>query len=91
MCSSAPLLPPPLGRRTSPAYAGRFSSLHVKITITHIGALNYVEFRAAMNLTWCEFGALNHVRFRARHAPYVVHGGERGIRTLDPVLSGILA
>jgi hypothetical protein len=45
---------------------------HVKITITHIGALNYVEFRA-------------------RHAPYVVHGGERGIRTLDPVLSGILA
>ena len=28
-------------------------------------------------------------RFRASHAPYVVRGGERGIRTLDPVISGI--
>jgi hypothetical protein len=56
------------------------------------GALNYVEFRAATNPTWfLNTGALNHVRFRASHAPYVVHGGERGIRTLDPVLSGILA
>jgi hypothetical protein len=31
---------------------GRVLISHVKITITHIGALNYVEFRAAMNLTW---------------------------------------
>ena len=31
---------------------GRVLIPHVKITITHIGALNYVEFRAAMNLTW---------------------------------------
>ena len=33
-------------------------------------------------------GALNHERFRARHAPYVVHGGEGGIRTHVPRSSG---
>ncbi len=27
----------------------------------------------------------------ASREPYMVRGGERGIRTLDPVLSGILA
>ena len=43
-------------------------------------------------------GALNHVGFRPGHAlhhmvqghaPYVVHGGESGSRTHDPVISGI--
>jgi hypothetical protein len=45
-----------------------------------------------MNLTWFMAwyminGALNHVGFRASHAPYMVRGGERGIRTLGPDFS----
>ena len=40
-----------------------------------------------MNLTWfmawCKInGALNHVGFRASHAPYMVHGGEKGMCSL---------
>jgi hypothetical protein len=39
--------------------------------------------------TWCKScGAPNYVEFGACHAPYVVHGGERGIRTLGPDFVG---
>ena len=45
----------PSGRRTnSPPHVGEgFSSLNPNIAIFNTGALNYVEFRAAMHPTWC--------------------------------------
>ncbi len=71
------------------------------------GALNYVEFRAAMHLSRTRLSsgvnhepymvhgvvhaqcAVHHIRVHGCHEPHVVRGGERGIRTLDPVVSGI--
>ena len=55
MCSVASLPPPPpCGvAEPNPALAGGFSSLIQNIAIFNTGALNYVEFRAAMHPTWC--------------------------------------
>ena len=36
-----------------------------------------------------KIGEGSHPSFK--HLNYTIHGGERGIRTLDPVISGILA
>ena len=56
MCSFAPLLPPPLRVAEPIPLPKSGKGSHPPIQLSSIfctGALNYVEFRAAMHLSWC--------------------------------------